>query len=257
MISIIEWIWGIFLIWYVVGLALVGFNLLPLGLEWANAVFLYLAGTVACIYWLLSFTKRMFIFLFVLFVFGITIFAEFLGVKYGLIFGQYHYEQDFGIQILGVPLTIGFAWVMVIVTSMAFFIPLLQLNKTISRGILYAVGTSLLAVTMDLIIDPVAFIVKEYWIWDEGGVYYNIPTKNFFGWFFVSFFLQSLIYIFVSEKTFNSDSVWERRMRLLYLLVLGMFLLTAVVNGLLVGVTITMISFILAMSFRKWSVHNE
>ncbi|MCG3005297.1 carotenoid biosynthesis protein, partial [Escherichia coli] len=46
-----------------------------------------------------------------------TIVIESLGVHYDFLFGSYDYEKDFGTKILGVPLTIGSAWLMVIVTS--------------------------------------------------------------------------------------------------------------------------------------------
>lgn len=48
-----------------------------------------------------------------------SIFAEHLGVEYGILFGDYYYTQDFGPKLIGVPIAIGFAWLMVIASSHA------------------------------------------------------------------------------------------------------------------------------------------
>ncbi|MCY1691337.1 hypothetical protein OVA29_12105 [Exiguobacterium sp. SL14] len=45
-----HFIWRLFVIWFSIGLVLVGFSLLPPWLEWANAVFLFLSGTYAAFY---------------------------------------------------------------------------------------------------------------------------------------------------------------------------------------------------------------
>ncbi|WP_059282850.1 carotenoid biosynthesis protein [Bacillus coahuilensis] len=240
--SIGKKIWTFFIIWYICGVILVAFDLLPPWLEWANSVFLYVSGLIVILYLLNSLEKKFYAVIISLFIIVLTIFAEHLGVEYGLIFGEYHYEKDFGIQFLGVPVTIGFAWLLVVGSSMVYFLH-------IKNAFLYAILTSILAVNMDLIIDPVSFVVKEYWIWEGTGFYYGIPNQNFIGWFSVSFVIQLGLFYLKQWKGFSSDPIWEARLRVLYFLVMFMFVLTAMMNGLWVGPVLVLTIFTVMATF--------
>lgn len=50
-----HYIFYFFLIWYSFGVILVGFNLLPTWLEWANSVFIITAGVLGVIYFVRGF----------------------------------------------------------------------------------------------------------------------------------------------------------------------------------------------------------
>ncbi|WP_201716203.1 carotenoid biosynthesis protein [Rossellomorea arthrocnemi] len=242
-----DWVWIAFLIWYGVGIILVSLDWLPPALQWANAVFLYLAGILAILYAMKRLKGANGI-IASLCIMLLTIFAESLGVHYGLIFGSYHYERDFGFQLFGVPMTIGFAWVMVIFTSMSHYEFLLNKTKTVMGALRYSTVTSFLAVTMDLIIDPVAFKGREYWIWDQEGIFYDIPTQNFLGWFFVSFFIQCSLYVVIKQEAFSST--WSGRMMRLYFLVILMFIVTAMVEGLWLAVFVTSVFYTASLIIR-------
>ncbi|MFB1080904.1 carotenoid biosynthesis protein [Jeotgalibacillus sp. JSM ZJ347] len=218
-------VWKVFLVWYGIGVILVAFDLLPPFLEWANAVFLYLAGILS-IYYGMKVLGNLRGLIISIVIMAFTMWAESLGVKYGIIFGAYHYEQDFGIQVFGVPLTIGFAWVMVIFTSLSLMTGLLEQPKSLLKGLGFAFVTSLLAVCMDLIIDPVAYQAKQYWVWDDTGPYYDIPTQNFIAWFYVSFIIQIIVYFMAAPP---SDETWTKRTNWLYFLMIIMFVVTAFV----------------------------
>ncbi|WP_259457910.1 carotenoid biosynthesis protein [Salipaludibacillus neizhouensis] len=71
------------------------------------------------------------------------------------------------------------------------------------KAFIYAFYGGIIA-TLDLIIDPVAYAVKRYWVWNEGGFYYDIPFSNFYGWFILSFILHLLIY-----GLFHRSGKWE------------------------------------------------
>ncbi|WP_442498090.1 carotenoid biosynthesis protein [Methylobacter sp. sgz302048] len=59
--------------------------------------------------------------------------------------------------------------------------------------------TGVVAVVMDLFIDPIA-VAARYWIWFvKGTIYYDIPLLNFVGWF-VLMFLSSLAWIIVIRR---------------------------------------------------------
>ncbi|AJD91217.1 hypothetical protein JMA_19000 [Jeotgalibacillus malaysiensis] len=228
-------VWKVFLVWYGIGVVLVAFDLLPPFLEWANAVFLYLSGILA-IYYGMKVLGNIRGFIISIVIMALTMWAESLGVEYGIIFGAYHYEQDFGIQVYGVPLTIGFAWVMVIFTSLSLMTALLNKPKSILKGLGFAFITSLLAVCMDLIIDPVAYQAKQYWVWDDTGPYYDIPTQNFVAWFYVSFIIQFIVYFMAVPPT---EKTWTRRINWLYFLMIIMFVITAFAYQLYFAIFVT------------------
>lgn len=58
--------------------------------------------------------------------------------------------------------------------------------------------TSVIAVVLDLFLDPVA-VEAGYWVWFvKGTVYYGIPLLNFVGWF-VLMFLAPLAWILIAR----------------------------------------------------------
>ncbi|APH05957.1 carotenoid biosynthesis protein [Bacillus weihaiensis] len=228
-----ENIFKLFVLWYVIGVVLLTFDLIPPYLEWANVVFLVLAGTIGGIYFTHTFGRKMG-FSISIFVILFSIAAEHLGVEYGLLFGDYYYTSDFGPQILGVPVAIGFAWLLVIAGTHA--ITKVIIGET--RFLSFTIVASLLTVLIDLIIDPVAFEVKHYWVWNAESFYYNVPMSNFIGWFVVGYFIHSVIYL-VTMKQPIVYSKWHSRMVLVYFLVLAMFVLLAAIHTLWLAVLLT------------------
>ncbi|AOM82729.1 carotenoid biosynthesis protein [Salisediminibacterium beveridgei] len=230
-----------FIIWYSIGVVLLTFDLVPPWLEWANVVFLITSGLIAMLYFYRSHAMIPgIITISMIFIFSMTI--ESIGVHTGLFFGEYSYMMDFGPKIAGVPITIGFAWVMVLATSHVLAAPV---TKKIPRlkGLAYAIYGAIIATSLDLIIDPVAYEVKQYWVWHESGFYYNIPFSNFLGWFILSFVLHLILYIFFHRSrgwTNIRSPFWEFRMVLLYGMMMLLFMIVALVNGLILAVVLSL-----------------
>ena len=254
-------VFKLFIFWYGCGLILVGFDLLPPMLEWANAFFLILCGLLGGIYFLKTFGSNKglcisgFIFVF-------SMIAEGLGVHYGLIFGQYDYSGDFGIKLVGVPIGIGFAWMMVIAVTHVLSMELVTpIKNAFVKWITYAITGALIAVLIDLIIDPVAYLVKGYWGWEGDSFYYSVPLQNFSGWFLVSLFFHSLLFpLYVQNKVPNQKSflVWKHRMATLFGMVMGMFIFLALLGGLWVAFFITGIpAYFLLLAYRTSTKQRE
>ncbi|MED4533160.1 carotenoid biosynthesis protein [Metabacillus fastidiosus] len=247
MIKLDNFLFQLFIFWYICGVILLSFNLLPSWLEWANAFFLILAGTLASIFFIKRFNwKRGILINFI--IFSLSFLIEFIGSSYNIIFGKYYYTNQFAPTLFNVPLAIGFAWLLVMGTS-----HVLAMKIFPKGGILYAVTGSFIAVTIDLIIDPVAYKLKEYWIWEEPGFYYNIPLSNFIGWFLVALLLHLLILFFIKiEKIPYSNSLWEKRMITLFILLVSMFVLLGFIGRLWIAciVTILLSCFILLLTLR-------
>lgn len=103
--------------------------------------------------------------------------VEALGVRFGVPFGRYVYTGALQPQMLGVPVVMGPAW-MVLVAFAADAAGRLRLRGW--RATLFA---ALLTTATDLVIDPLAANRLGYWKWAEAGSYYGIPFVNFVGWF--------------------------------------------------------------------------
>ncbi|HEX8352134.1 MAG TPA: carotenoid biosynthesis protein [Pyrinomonadaceae bacterium] len=103
--------------------------------------------------------------------------VEAAGVRLGVPFGEYAYTGVLQPQLLGVPVVMGVAW-MVLVAFASDFTARLRLPPWPA-----AACAALLTTATDLVIDPLAANRLGYWTWAHGGVYYGIPFTNFVGWF--------------------------------------------------------------------------
>jgi putative membrane protein len=107
----------------------------------------------------------------------VTFFLEVLGVKTGLVFGQYIYGDTLGLKLLEVPMVIGFNWVLVIA---GFTV---TLEKPNIHPIFKALVVASAAVVFDFVMEPVA-IAFDYWTWAD--VY--VPLQNYVAWWLIAFF---------------------------------------------------------------------
>jgi putative membrane protein len=113
--------------------------------------------------------------------------CEIVGVHCGLPFGRYIYTPALAPSLLGVPLAIGCAWLILF----AYVKQMLRLSPIPPKWMPLAGAGWMVA--LDLMIDPLASGPLGYWVWETQGMYYGIPTINFMGWFLVSLALFLLL----------------------------------------------------------------
>jgi putative membrane protein len=123
-------------------------------------------------------------------------FIELIGVKTGVIFGEYAYGQGLGTKIWGVPLVIGFNWLML---SYCCGSVCAQFPLSIIQKILLAAS---LMVLLDLFIEPVA-IQLDFWTWFGR----PIPLQNYFAWWLISVVLFVAWFCFPFNKA-NRLAKW-------------------------------------------------
>lgn len=134
---------------------------------------LLLTGSIVLFYSYRTSTNKFFVW--ALTTYFITFILEVVGVKTGLIFGDYFYGSTLGIKIFDVPLIIGFNWVFVILGS-------ITVSKLITKNhFLSAIISAFIALIFDLILEPIV-IRLNYWTWTEG----VIPLQNYFAWFIIA-----------------------------------------------------------------------
>lgn len=104
--------------------------------------------------------------------------VELVGVKTGLIFGEYHYDDGLGFKILDIPLIIGLNWALLIYCTgtIASYTPLPNWAKAL-------LGAALM-VALDFLIEPFA-IAHGLWTWETS----TIPLANYVAWFVISFLM--------------------------------------------------------------------
>ena len=111
---------------------------------------------------------------------------EWLGVRTGKIFGAYTYGQALRPSIDGVPISIGCAWFVMLVASVAF-VQKIAPQSVIKSTIKLAACVAVLMVCFDLFMEPAAGIL-DYWVWVDN----RIPMQNYLAWFGLSFVFATI-----------------------------------------------------------------
>ena len=118
---------------------------------------------------------------------------EWVGARTGFPFGPYVYTGHFGPRIAGtVPAAIPLAWLVVILCGRNL---VLLLQPAASRLTL-AAGVGTVAVLTDLNLEPVAWHVRQYWLWYPLQVPPPSdwpPWQNYAAWFVLSFALAGVL----------------------------------------------------------------
>ena len=122
---------------------------------------------------------------------GIGFVAEAVGLASGYPFGAYSYTPVLAPALLGVPLVVVGAW-------MILFVYVRQMQLAV-------LTSALMMAALDLVIDPLAANFLGYWHWQAGGPYYGVPLLNFAGWFGVAILIFALAPKFTIS---NRQVVW-------------------------------------------------
>lgn len=109
-------------------------------------------------------------------------FAELVGTKTGVIFGEYTYDDGLGFKIFETPPLIGLNWWMLVLSVGIFSTDLLRHS---TGRVFLAAG---IMTGLDFLIEP--FAVKHgLWHWATP----DIPFRNYVAWFIIALFLQFLM----------------------------------------------------------------
>ena len=135
-------------------------------------------------------TRMKFFIVFAIFFVGMI--AEILGVQYGLIFGNYEYGNNLGLKLLGVPILIGFNWVVLTVICGSISHKIFKKSK-----ILAVIFGVVLMLIVDLTLEPIAPAL-DYWEFSGS----KAPLQNYIGWGITSLITQTLYQYFYKNKEF-------------------------------------------------------
>ena len=135
-------------------------------------------------------TRMKFFIVFAIFFVGMI--AEILGVQYGLIFGNYEYGNNLGLKLLGVPILIGFNWVVLTVICGSISSKIFKKSKILS--VIFGITLMLL---IDITLEPIAPVL-DYWEFSGS----KAPLQNYIGWGITSLITQTLYQYFYKTKEF-------------------------------------------------------
>lgn len=116
------------------------------------------------------------------FIFIFSFLVEAIGVKTGLIFGEYIYGNGLGIKLIETPLMIGLNWLMLVYCTKIIAESIFA-SKTLS--LFFA---PLLMVIYDLVLEQAAPLLGM-WSWAGG----KIPLQNYISWFLLAFLFHLLL----------------------------------------------------------------
>jgi bisanhydrobacterioruberin hydratase len=169
-----------FIIFYAVGV-------LGIVIPFTRSIFIYLtpvALLISFVYILFYHkegfdTKKKILFISI---FLVSYFIEVIGVKTGLIFGNYSYGKGLGLKFLETPLVIGINWLLLVYSTAAIT------EKFPLHIIVKILLSAFLMVIYDIIMEQVA---PDLQMWDfEGGL---VPVRNYLTWFILAFLFHSII----------------------------------------------------------------
>ena len=149
---------------------------------------------------------------FFLLVFLLAYSIEVIGVKTGLIFGNYHYGKALGVKIFETPILIGVNWLFLTYAGTSI------LKSLKLKPVFIILFTPLLIVIYDIILEQIAPKI-QMWYWDN----VSVPVKNFFAWYFIGMILVFLFQIFKIE-TENSMAKTLLFSQFLFFVMLILFL---------------------------------
>ncbi len=108
--------------------------------------------------------------------------SEVVGVKTGLVFGNYQYGNGLGMKFFKVPLVISFNWALMACAA------IIVAQKFFSHSFLIAIIAASIATLIDVLIEQVAPKL-DFWKFDSSLAGWH----NYTGWFLISF-VASLVF---------------------------------------------------------------
>jgi putative membrane protein len=153
--------------------------------------------------------------------------VENLGVATGFPFGRYHFLDVMGPKLFAVPILLGLAYIgmayasFVLATAIAGCI-----SATAPRSRIFIVPfvAAFVMTAWDLAQDPVWSTMLHAWAWHDGGLWFGVPLRNYFGWFCHVFLILFLFALYQRKRgSERPAAVWPA---------LALYLLCAAGNAL-------------------------
>jgi uncharacterized membrane protein len=128
---------------------------------------------------------------------------ENMGVATGFPFGPYHYTDALGPKLGYVPLMIGPAYLGVGYLSWVLATVLVgdvrRGADALSTFATPAIGAFIM-VLWDLVMDPSASTLGQWWIWHHGGGFFGVPLVNYLGWYLTVYVFMQIFALYLRAR---------------------------------------------------------
>jgi uncharacterized membrane protein len=118
--------------------------------------------------------------------------AEAIGSHTGYPFGDYAYTETLQPQILGVPLLVPLAWMMMLPPAWGVAAAISSRFQRRWQSTFFIAISAAAMTAWDLFLDP-QMVTWGLWAWVSPGRYFGIPWSNFLGWLLVSATITAII----------------------------------------------------------------
>jgi bisanhydrobacterioruberin hydratase len=161
---------------------------------------------------------------------GLLFIVEYAGVKTGIPFGVYSYTSKLGMQVYGVPIAISIAWYCTVMNAwrLARYI---TVRAGMRMPLVEALYAGLLALGIDIALEPMAGFIQKYWVWEHDVV----PVQNYVSWFFLSMIAVTLLERMANEPEAGGNSRQFQTALFLFGFHFVLFFLTSLVHGYLLA----------------------
>ena len=142
----------------------------------------------------------------------LTIAIEAIGVKTGLLFGDYQYEKSLSVKVFETPILIGFNWLM-----LSYGAVYLIRTKPVLRKFI-PILTGIIMTGFDYVMEPVA-MKTGMWDWAAG----IVPLQNYVLWFVIATIIGAAYELF-NINTNNRVAGVVFVLQLIFFAILNIFL---------------------------------
>ncbi len=154
-------------------------------LDWVSALFVILFALPAFIYTYKAEHSNGLLAIAGLMIFGLLFEAQ--SIITGFPYSNFEYGHKLGQKLFGlVPWTVAFAWPPLVIGAFAIC----------KRKI---IPTAIFLMAIDLVLDPGATSL-QFWVWQNPGPFYGVPTVNFIGWLVSGAFGALILHKFTSHS---------------------------------------------------------
>ncbi|MFC4549201.1 MULTISPECIES: bisanhydrobacterioruberin hydratase [Halorussus] len=129
---------------------------------------------------------------------------EYVGVTYGIPYGDFRYLLELGPMLAGVPVGLPVFFLPLVLNSyllVLLFVGPRDAPALRARRALAALGVVLV---VDLVLDPAA-VALGFWRYEAAGAYYGVPVSNYLGWL-----LSGLVAVSLVEFAFDRRALFGR-----------------------------------------------
>jgi putative membrane protein len=131
---------------------------------------------------------------------GYSYAIEFVGVHYGIPYGEFSYQAELGPMLAGVPVCLPVFFLPLVLNSFLLALLLLPRAGRLRRTL----AALAIVLVVDLVLDPAA-VGLGFWAYESGSIYYGVPLSNFAGWV-----LSGLVAVSLVEFAFDRRALVVR-----------------------------------------------